>query len=647
MKRVLTLLILLMTAFSGISARKAEPYGSYRPYTRWWWFADNIRKTDVRDQLIWAKEAGLGGVEIAWINARQKLPDLGTPQPWLSEEWGEIVAYAKTCADSLGLGCDFTYGTLWPFMDHEMPEKYGTRTYFDQKSPKTRGGSWFMPERGRVLDHLSKEAFDWYADRMDSGLKKAYKGSTSAIFVDSWEVKSKHLWTAELGNIFFERFGYRIEPVMEKLYEPGYEDYYYDYLEVVSDLAIDNFYKPFTERAHMNGAISRSQCNGSPTDLLSAYLVVDIPETEALLYEPNFSRIAASAATLGNKPVVSAETFTCLYGFGKKPLKNGRGPEMGREQIADMRLVADALFANGTNQIVWHGMPYNKVGSKDKHFYASVHLAPTAYFADQIRDFNAYMTRVSEYMRKGRNYSEVAVYLPVEDGHRKLYYPSKLRYPGMNHQYQLSYVRAPECLDGYQPTWVNRQILTEGKMKKGRLTFGECSFKAFVADVEYMDIASLQALVGHARKGLPVVMVRTPKQPGVNRSDEYAKLLEQLKNLPNVTSDPSSVLKHISPVMAGEDLPEFWCREVKGDRYIFIANPAACDMHYHLRYGQAFEDKGSVRKVSVYTRKGAKPYTLNFKPNQSILLKVSANGRIEEIDLNFSAKRIEGPGVFE
>ena len=140
-----------------------------------------------------------------------------------------------------------------------------------------------MPERGRVLDHLSKEAFDWYADRMDSGLKKAYKGSTSAIFVDSWEVKSKHLWTAELGNIFFERFGYRIEPVMEKLYEPGYEDYYYDYLEVVSDLAIDNFYKPFTERAHMNGAISRSQCNGSPTDLLSAYLVVDIPETEALL----------------------------------------------------------------------------------------------------------------------------------------------------------------------------------------------------------------------------------------------------------------------------------------------------------------------------------------------------------------------------
>ena len=70
-------------------------------------------------------------------------------------------------------------------------------------------------------------------------------------------------------------------------------------------------------------------------------------------------------------------------------------------------------------------------------------------------------------------------------------------------------------------------------------------------------------------------------------------------------------------------------------------------MHYHLRYGQAFEDNGSVREVEIQTKTGMKPYTLNFKPNQSILLKVSANGRIKEIDLDFTARRIEGPGVFE
>ena len=640
-----------------------EPYSSCRPYTRWWWFADDIQRQDIREQLEWAKEAGLGGVEIAWRHPfnneyPQKYPE------WLSPEWSDVVAYTKQCADSLGLGCDFTYGTHWPFMDADMPEEYGSRRYFETESPATRSKGWFMPRLGRILNHLDKEAFDWYADRMDIGLKEAYKGSTSAVFVDSWEVKSNHLWTEGFGKLFYERFGYDIEPFMEKLYEPGYEDYFYDYLEVVSDLAINNFYKPFTERAHMNGAISRSQCNGSPTDLLSAYLQVDIPETEALLYEPNFSRIAASAATLGNKPVVSAETFTCLYGFGKRPHKNGRGPEMGHEQIADMRLVADALFANGTNQIVWHGMPYDKVGSKRKHFYASVHLSPTAYFAGQLKEFNAYMARVSEYMRKGRNYSEIAVYLPVEDGHRALYYPDELRYPGMNHQYQLGYVRMPEYLEGYQATWLNREILAKGKMKRGRLVYGDCSFSAFACDVEFMDIASLRSLVGHAKNGLPVILSRIPKQPGVNKSGEYEILLQELASMKNVSQEAQSVLESVHPIMkiastysVSEDimpdqegsvrLPEFWCRQDKDTRYIFIATPAACSMHYPLRYGQAFEDKGSTINVEICTSKGMKPYTLHFEPNQSILLKVNANGEIEEIPLDFKAERIEGPGIFD
>jgi hypothetical protein len=53
---------------------------------------------------------------------------------------------------------------------------------------------------------------------------------------------------------------------------------------------------------------------GAPTDLLTAFALVDVPETEALLYEPSFSKIAASAASLAGKKVVTAETFTCAYG---------------------------------------------------------------------------------------------------------------------------------------------------------------------------------------------------------------------------------------------------------------------------------------------------------------------------------------------
>ncbi len=645
-RKLFIFVLFVITAWEATSAKYPEPYSSCKPYTRWWWFPEKIEKKDIREQLIWAKEVGLGGVEIAWIYQwRQNRPVSQDCQKWLSPEWAEVVAYAKHCADSLGLGCDYTYGSAWPFMDPDLPEKYGSRSYWDDESPARRRGGWFHPRQGRILDHLSSEAFKWYANRMDSGLKKAYTGSTSAIFVDSWEINARGLWTKGLGDKFFKRFGYRIEPLMDEVYKKGNEDLYYDFMEILSEQAINQFYKPFTQQAHKVKAIARSQCNGSPTDLLSAYMVVDVPETEALLYEPNFGRIAASAATLANKPVVSAETFTCIYRFN--PVKNARGPHLGHEQVADMRLVADALMANGTNQIVWHGMPYNKVGSKKNHFYASVHLSPTAYFVDQVKDFNNYMTLVSSYMRRGRNYSDIALYLPLEDSRRVWSYPRHQHVPGARAQYEMRYVKAPEYLEGYQPTWVNREVLTGAKVRNGRMVYDKTSFSALVVDVKFVDIASLRQILRLAKTGLPIVLAQTPAQPGRNKSPEYAEMLQEIKALPNVSQQPDAVLKSIPHLIEGENLPDFWCREENGDKYIFIANPAASKLHYPIRYGQAFEDKGSVRNVVINTPAGPKPMKLQFKPNESILLKVASNGTIENITLNFKAKRIEGSGIYD
>ena len=655
MKKVTLLSILMLLAFTGVSYAgkgepKVEPYASCKPYTRWWWFYDNIQKRDIREQLEWAKEVGLGGVEIAWMAPKKAVRKAGIKGPeWLSKEWSEVVAYAKHCADSLGLGCDYTYGSGWPFKDPDLPEKFGTRKFDQEESPAKSGGGWSWPRRARILDHLNKKAFKWYAKHMDKGLKPAYKGSTSAIFVDSWEIYPKHLWTKGMGEKFYKKFGYRIEPFMPTLYKRGNEGVYYDYMELMGELVINQFYKPFTDHAHKMKAITRSQCNGAPCDLLSAYMVVDVPETEALLYEPRFGRIAASAAALGGKNVVSAETFTCLYGF--HPRIEGRGPYMGLEQIADMRLIADALLANGTNQIVWHGMPYNKVGEKKNHFYASVHLSPTSYFIDQLKDFNEYMTLVSSYMRRGRTYSDIALYLPIEDNHQVLGYPKKRpqwqRVPGTQGRHQLRYIWAPDYLAGYQPLWVNREVLSKAKVKDGRLVYNNTSFSALVIDVKFLDIASLRYVLKHAKAGLPVVLVRNPKQPGYNKSPEYKELVNDLLAMPSVKRKPESVLRSIPCLVEGENLPEFWCREENGTKYIFFANPAACKMHFPLRYCQAFEDKGSVRDIVINTPQGAKPVRLEFKPNESILLEVTKSGEIKNIDLKFKAKKIEGPGIYE
>ena len=615
----------------------SEPYADGKPYTRWWWFSSEIHNEDIKYQLEWLKENGFGGVEIAWVYPMRGDTTVQHPK-WLSEEWSTSVNYAKRIADSLHLGCDYTYGTLWPFCAFDLPEKYGSRSFYQKESPADRTLTWEHPHKARVINHLDKKAFAYYADLMDKGLSEAYKGSKSGLFVDSWEVETRHLWTNGFGEKFKERFGYAIEPLMDNLYKPGYEDVYYDYMTLLSDYVLYDFYKPFTDHAQAMGAFSRAQCGGAPADLLTAFMLVDVPETEAILYEPNFGRIPASASALAGKDVVTSETFTCIYGWRRW---GGKGPHQDEEQIADMRLIADALFANGTNQIIWHGMPYNErgKGKDDNHFYASVHVGPDSYFKDQLKEFNDYMAKVGRYMRKGRTYSDVALYLPLEDSWMGVEYPDSLQMPWVWGEYELRYVFAPDYLNGYQPLWVNAKVLSEAQYKDGSLCYGDMSFSVLAIDVEWLDMEALRQVLRLAKEGLPVLMARQPKQPGRNKSGAFGQLYAELMALPNVSQRPTDVLKR-RPLLEGEDLPDFWCREDGEELYIFVANPSAKRLKYPLRYGQAFEDQGSVREVVVNTLAGAQTLRLEFQPNESLLLKVDKEGKVEVIDLEFKAKKI-------
>jgi hypothetical protein len=113
-----------------------------------------------------------------------------------------------------------------------------------------------------------------------------------------------------------------------------------------------------------------------------------------------FSRIPASAGLLAKKPVISAETFTCLHGFS-----HYRDPELYKlwkqEDILDLKLLADAIIAQGVNQIVWHGMPFNPVGENNE-FYAAVHIGADAKLAKDLAQFNQYLTHLCRIMQTGK-----------------------------------------------------------------------------------------------------------------------------------------------------------------------------------------------------------------------------------------------------
>ena len=440
-------LLLIGTSFLFKSCTNKETstekyyFKSSKPYTRWWWFASFIKKEDIKYQLDWVKKNNFGGVEVAWIYpANRKRGDTANTTPrmkWLGPEWMDVVAYTKQYADSIGLGCDFTFGSGWPFGDTEVSLEDATQAYNDTslEYKRTFGITWDFPAKGFIINHLDSNALLRYSKRMGGALLPALNGSKSGLFCDSWEVYPVKIWTTGFDKEFQKKFGYDIKPYMDSIYHKDSIDARYDYIKMVSDYVINEFYEPFTNICHNLNSFSRVQCSGAPADLMTAYSVIDVPEGEAMLYEPNFSKIVASAACLSSKKEISSETFTCIYGFPRKFHRE--------EQVADLKLVADAMFAHGINQVFWHGMPYNPIGVDTNKFYATVHVGSKGTLAKDLPAFNAYMGKVSEIMKKGKTYSDVAVYIPMEDGWIAGEYPAELQIPSSWSQYELRYIKRP------------------------------------------------------------------------------------------------------------------------------------------------------------------------------------------------------------
>jgi len=631
-KLILLLSIIIPFSFS-IQAQNTDynDFTTTKPFTRWWWFASETDTNDIQYQLDWLKANEFGGVEIAWVYPVGG-DSLAKRHKWLSREWTHSVTFAKQYANSIGLACDFTFGTLWPFGDSQVTAEDGTIHYPDTLSQKSMRLTWEHPAKGRIINHLDKEALAHYSQRMISGLRPALMGDHSALFCDSWEVDTRHLWTPGFDTEFERLFGYDIKPYMDSLYLPGFERIYYDYMKVLSNTALYNFYGPFTAMAHRYGAFTRVQCGGAPVDLLTAFSMVDIPETEALLFEPTFARIPASAAILSSKPLISSETFTCLYGWKFWP---GPGPHQKEEQIADMKLVADALFSNGVNMIVWHGMPYNPPDGNNE-FFAPVHVGRDASFVAELPPFNKYLEKVSGIMRAGKAYSSMAVYLPLEDSWMGVEYSDSLQFPWAWGKYELRYINPPEEIRGFQPIWINQNFLLAMQQDEDdTYTCGDAKVTSLYIDVEYMEFESLRWIMMLAQNGLPVCLKRDPTEPGTLLSPQYLQALSALKSLPNVSSSLTEVINEPA-LIEGEEIPPFWCRKTSDAIYIFFANPKTEGISYPLEYGQSFSNDTLQRNITINYLGFSLNTTLTFEPYQSLLIKVNNLGEMEPVSIGFT-----------
>ncbi|MCP4181235.1 MAG: hypothetical protein GY756_26020 [bacterium] len=601
-------------------------YRNRKPLTRWWWFSCLIEKKEIDRQLKWLKDNNFGGAEISFI---YPIEGKETGFKWLSSEWSDLVLYTKNTAEQLDLHLDFTLGTVWPFGGSIVSKKDASKT-FSGLSEQRLTRAWDIRENaaGYILNHMDKSALRRYFNKIYSALKPALEaGSKSALFCDSWEVITDNLWTDRFDESFKSMFGYDLEPFKTNI--DSYEDVRYDYRKLLAKYILNEFFIPFTEYCNKVDSYSRVQCHGAPIDLIAGYVEVDVPETEAILFDPHFSSFAASAAAISGSNIVSSETFTCIYGWLPHPAK---APYIKQEQTADLKLLADAMFANGTNLIFWHGMPYNPNGEHNE-FYATVHVGPDSGFADELHGFNKYMSEVSEIMSRGKTYSNIAVYLPLEDNWMKNRLPKNLERPSAFYHWELQHQKFPKNLNGYHPLWISMELLKETKITSGKLICRNAEYNELYIDVEWLDEDSLDEILRLASSGLKICLKKAPKKPGHIQTKSYKQKLNKLSKMKNVKGSICA-----KPIIKGKDLPEFWIRHTDNEAYIFFAHPRSKSLKYPMIYGQSYSEQTIKQKVQINLFESVFDIELIFKPYHSVCLKITNTGDIENLTFSFMPK---------
>ncbi len=284
-------------------------------------------------------------------------------------------------------------------------------------------------------------------------------------------------------------------------------------------------------------------------------------------------------------------------------------------------------------------MPYNPIGIDTFYFYATCHVGKRGTLKDEFKPFNDYMQKVSDRMRFGRTYSDVAVYLPLEDSWIAGEYPKELQLPWAWGAYELRYEKFNAELKGFHPLWINNDFLSKGVVKNNVLHVNDLSFKVLYVDAKNLDIETIKTIYKLAKDGLPVCLKQLPKQSGYIKSEEFEAILGMLKSLPNVANEFTSI--RLNHLVTGDNIPDYWCRTDGKSLVMFFANPKAEGLVYPVAYGQSLQENTITKNVNINFKGKNVPVELKFEPYQSLLLLIDEKGNANFEDIKFVPKKPE------
>ncbi|MCO6042829.1 glycoside hydrolase family 2 [Aeoliella sp. ICT_H6.2] len=579
-----------------------------RPGCIWWWMGNAVDKQNLTANLEALDKAGMGGVTIVPIYG-VKGREADTIE-YLSEEWLEMLNHTVREADRLGMWVDMTPGTGWPYGGPWVTEADCDSVVRLVDGKLTNRPSGFRVKRaapgaaGRAINPYSTTSLSNYLEHYDQALAQIEVLLPRAMYHDSFEFKSN--WCPDFLEQFQQRRGYDLSEHAEQLMGKDPEDsdkvarIKSDYRETLSDLHLE-YLRMLENWAQDKGRTTRIQAHGAPANLLDAYGIAGIPETETFgastfqipgirreednvrhdKPQPLINRMASSAAHVMQHPLVASESCTWLRNHF-------------RTSLSQIKPEIDELFLNGINHILFHGTIYSPQDAAWPGwlFYASVQYNPQNSIWHDAPALNAYITRCQSLLQSGTPDNDIALYWPVYD----IWHNDR----GMQQQltvHTAGWLTDSEC--GQAAAWLHDHgygfdFVSDRQLDAEQL---EAYPVILVPGTEHIPVETMQALVDLAESGKSVIFLdQLPADvPGLHRLEERRA---ELKPLAAKFEDDVMSLDALQAALSRAGVPresmvdqglDFIRRNHQEGNTYFIANMSDTAVDGWVPLGQPFE----------------------------------------------------------
>jgi hypothetical protein len=619
--------------------RFLTPPPEARPMVRWWWFGPAVTTAELDREIAAMKRGGFGGFEVQPTYPLAIDDPAGGIRnlPFLSDPFLAALRHTGATARRQGLRMDVTLGSGWPFGGAQVPitqaaaevrqsaiaipagadqltipalpqGEYPLALFVDgerlplppgltipvRPAPTPRQAQLYVAGRtgqqvkrpaigaeGFVIDHVSRAAVNEYLATTGDRLVSAFAPGEAphAIFSDSLEAYGSS-WTDDLPHEFERRRGYDLLDHLPALFAdtPQSAAVRFDWSRTLSELVDERYLRPITTWAHAHGIRFRAQVYGFPPPTLSSNALVDLPEGEGADWRRFTStRWATSAAHLYDRPVVSSETWTWLH-----------SPSWAATPL-DMKVEADRHFLQGVNQIVGHGWPYSSPGMAEPGwaFYAAAAISDHNPWYPAMPAVTGYLQRVSAMLRTGKPDSDVAVYLPIEDGFADMRPTRASVNEEMRERLGMDVV--PQILDaGHGFDFIDGQAIVAGKLTARVLV---------LPGLTRIDPAALPAIQTWVRRGGLLIATGTPPsaagglRDGAAASRRVRGLIRTLFAKNAIVVPPSklgdTLKRRATPAMAlarPDPAIGFVRRNVPGGSFYLLVNTGAAAVHTTARF---------------------------------------------------------------